>query len=155
MYCSRCGNPLKQALSYCNRCGASLNSVKDSGETNPSPTLVESLVWAIVATTITVLGMVLGALVLMKGDRIPQGLGNAFVLAGLLALLGVDGIFIWRLFQAGKKIKERPDAAQRKDFTTEELNAAEAQSLPAPPPSVTEQTTRTLEPVYREEETKL
>jgi hypothetical protein len=155
MYCSNCGKQLPQALSYCNHCGANLKPVKGPGEITPSPTMAESLVWAIVATTITVLGMILGALVLMKDGRIPEGFGGAFVLAGLLALLGIDGIFIWRLFQVDKKIKERGDAAQRKGFNTEELSAAEARRLPAPPPSVTEQTTRTLEPVYREEETKL
>jgi hypothetical protein len=149
MYCSHCGNRLPQVMSYCNRCGANLKP----DETKPSPTMPESLIWAIVATTITILGMILGALVMMQNNVIPFGHGSAFILVGLLALVGTDGIFIWRLFGLDKKvkIKEQTVVIQRKGFRTEEINDAEPLPLPEPAPSVTEQTTRNLEPAYREE----
>jgi hypothetical protein len=149
MYCSHCGNQLPQVMSFCNRCGANLKP----DETRPSPTMPESLIWAIVATTIMILGMIMGTLVMMQNNGIPYGLGSAFVLVGLLALVGIDGIFIWRLFGLDKKvkIKEQTAVSQRKGFRTEQMNDAGLLHLPEPALSVTEQTTRNLEPAYREE----
>lgn len=152
MFCPSCGIGLAQALSYCNHCGANLSAVKGHGEVVPAGKTVNSLVWAIVATTIIVLGMGLGALVLMKDGAIAEGLGSAFVVLCFLTLPVVEGVLIWQLRRLNNATKEARGIAQGKDSTASELDAAQARSLAEPVasvPSSTEQTTRAFEPSYR------
>ena len=153
MYCPTCGAQLAQALTYCNRCGANLNPVKDQGKTKAPSRTIDNVVGAMVATTIFVLGMILGALVLMKKGDIPEGLGTVFVLLSAFALLVLEGLFVWQLMRLNKGAKEAGGTAQPMNFKTEEPGAGSVRALPAPVepmPSVTEQTTRTLEPIYSE-----
>ena len=153
MNCPTCGTQLAQALSYCNRCGAHLSTVKDHSESKPSGKTVDPLVWAIVATTILILGMSLGALVLMKDGKIAEGLGTAFVILCFLTLPVVEGLLAWQLLRLHKRAPEAGGTTQRGDPKTHELDAAPALSLPEPVdpvPSITEESTRAFEPLYRE-----
>jgi hypothetical protein len=50
--------------------------------------------------------------------------------------------------------KERVDLAQAKGSATKELGGAQERLLSEPPISVTDHTTRTLEPVYRKRNTE-
>jgi hypothetical protein len=152
MYCPTCRTQVAAALSYCTRCGANLSPVKGHGETRPAGEL-NSLIWAIVATTIIVLGMGLGALVLMKDGSIPEGLGTAFVILCFLTLPVIEGLLVWQLLLVNRRGKQASGVAQRNEQQTEELGAPPPRSLSEPVepvPSVTEQTTRALEPLYRE-----
>ena len=153
MNCPTCGTRLAQALSYCNRCGANLSPVKDRGELKPPGKTVDTLIWAIVATTLIVLGMSLGALVLIKDGKIPEGLGSAFVLLCFLTLPLIEGLLVWQLLRLNKRAKEASGIARGEAPKMDELGAAPARALsePADPaPSVTENTTRAFEPSYRE-----
>lgn len=60
MYCATCGAQLLQPLSYCNHCGANLIAAKVPGDVGARGASVDTLVWVIVGTTITLLGMALG-----------------------------------------------------------------------------------------------
>ena len=107
MHCPSCGTQLAQTLSYCNRCGANLSQLKDPGD-NASPRqakTINSLIWAIVATTIIVLGMGLGALVLMRDGRIDEGLGRIFVILCFLTLPIIEGLLVWQLFTSNRRVK--------------------------------------------------
>src|SRR2546421_9815250 len=95
MYCHTCGARLAQALSYCNHCGANLSTLKDHGLAGTAGTAIDTLLWVIVGTTITLLGMALGALVLMNNGTINERLGMAFVILTFVALVGSDGILVW------------------------------------------------------------
>lgn len=155
MYCPTCGNQLAQALSYCNRCGANLGLVKDHGETRTAGVTINSLVWAIVATTIIVLGMGLGSMVLMKDGSIHQGLGTAFVILCFLTLPVVEGILVWQMMRLNRMAKEAGGPAQEKKPLTSKLDAAPERSLSEPVEpiqSITDQTTRSFEPLYRDGE---
>jgi len=115
----------------------------------------DTLVWVIVGTTITLLGMALGALVLMKNSAIDEKLGSIFVILSFLALVVVEGILLWRLLQINRGTKQSPLVLQPPDLTTEELNEAPARVLlePAEPlSSITEETTRAFEPLPRKGE---
>jgi hypothetical protein len=111
--------------------------------------------WVIVGTTITILGMGLGALVLMKQGQIDAGLGSIFVIACFAALLVVDGALVWRLLRLNKATKEMRALAQAEAPEAEEPGSAQTRALgdpDEPVPSVREQTTHTFEPLYRERE---
>lgn len=95
MYCPTCGARLAQTLSYCNHCGANLSALKVDGNAGKTETTTDTLGWVIVGTTITLLGMALGALVLMNNGAIHQGLGIAFVILSFVTLVLVEGILLW------------------------------------------------------------
>ena len=149
MHCPTCGSQLTDTLSYCNRCGANLRAIKQQSPIKPRG--VDSLVGAMVFNTIALLGMILGALVLIKGAFIGETVGMAFVFLSLLALLVIDGLLIRQLRRINKGYQERNINAQS-TVSKEEIGSGRARTLPQPVESmqsVTEHTTRTLEPIYR------
>ena len=149
MFCPSCGARLAKALSYCNQCGANLSPLMVDGERE---TKTDTLVWVIVGTSITLLGMALGALVLMKDGAIHQGLGIAFVILSFVALVSVEGVLLWRLLGLNRVARGTWAAPQPKDLSTDKLGADAPRSLNEPPETVTnaaEQPTRVFEPSYR------
>jgi heme/copper-type cytochrome/quinol oxidase subunit 2 len=74
----------------------------------------------------------------------------AFTLLSFLIMILVEGVLVWRLLRRKRGDEETGETALSKGQATKELDAAQARSLPEHMPSVTEHTTRTLEPVYRE-----
>ena len=109
--------------------------------------------WVMVGMTITLLGMALGAMVLINDGTIEAGWGRAFVLLSLLSFVIIDGVLIWRLVHLHKLSKEQRSAEAAKNSDPAELNKAQTRALSdpgEPVPTVTEQTTRNLEPSYRE-----
>ena len=64
-----------------------MSTLKVQGQTGTTGTATETLLWVIVGTTITLLGMALGALVLMNNDQINERFGMAFVILTFVALL--------------------------------------------------------------------
>ena len=155
MYCHKCGARLPQALSYCNHCGANLGTSKDQGQVGTAGTAIETLLWVIVGTTITLLGMALGALVLMKNGAINERLGTAFVILTFVALVVTEGVLMRRLLHLNRGAEEIRTLSQLNEPSAEEPDRSTARSLPEhlePLSSVTEQTTRASEPSYRKGE---
>ena len=151
MYCPTCGAQLAQPLSYCNHCGADLGTLKVQGQVGTEETAADTLLWVIVGTTITLLGMALGALVLIKDGAINERLGMAFVILTFVSLVVTEGVLVWRLLHLNRGAKEKRAIPQLSDLSSEEPNPMTARALHEPlepVSSVTEQTTRTLEPLY-------
>lgn len=144
MYCSSCGKVVAQGLSYCNYCGAKLNGVKGdkvkSSEVKPA-----SLLWGMVA--VLVFGFVAITFLMMAMKMVGLNVGQilAFMILSFLIMLLVEGMFIWQLLRRNRGAEETGDTALSK-----ELDAAQVRVLPEARPSVTEHTTRTLEPIYSE-----
>jgi len=155
MYCQTCGGQLAQPLSYCNHCGADLGTLKVQGQPGTAETAIDTLLWVIVGTTITLLGMALGALVLIKHGAINERLGMAFVILTFISLVVAEAVLVWRLLHLNRAAKETGVVPQISDLSNEEPNPVTARALHEPlepVSSVTEQTTRTLEPSYRKGE---
>ena len=151
MYCQKCGARLAEALSYCNHCGANLGKLKVQGQAATAGTAIDTLLWVIVGTTITFLGMALGALVLIKDGAINERLGMAFVILTFVSLVVTEGVLVWRLLHLSRGAEEIRSVSQLHDLRTEELDPLITRALQEPlepVSSVTEQTTRTLEPSY-------
>ena len=154
-YCPNCGVELSQGMSYCNRCGAQLAESLNHSTPGSLETTTDTLVWVIVGTTITLLGMSLGALVLMKNGSIDVTLGKAFVILSFAALVLVEGVLIWRLLSLGNLNKQGAVQRPKDNFRTEGLNTPAAGELTPPPESlgtVTEKTTRSFEHPIRNNE---
>jgi hypothetical protein len=69
-------------------------------------------------------------------------------------MLLVEGAFIRQLSRRKRGAEETGDTALSKEQATKELDVAQARVLPEPMPSVTEHTTRSFEPIYRERKSK-
>lgn len=149
MYCQTCGGRLAQALSYCNHCGANLSTLKVQSPAGTAGTEIDTLLWVIVGTTITLLGMALGALVLINNGAINERLGMAFVILTFVTLVVSDGVLVWRLLRLNRGAEEIRAVPQLNDLSNEERDPLTARALyePLEPvSSVTEQTTRAFEP---------
>ena len=155
MYCQTCGGQLTEPLSYCKHCGANLSTSQDQDQAGTAGTAIDTLLWVIVGTTITLLGMALGALVLIKNGAINERLGMAFVILTFVSLLVAEGVLVWRLLHLNRGAKEIRSVSQLHDLRTEEPDPLITRALHEPlepVSSVTEETTRTLEPSYNKGE---
>jgi len=157
MYCPTCGVSLVAALSYCNHCGASLNSLQAQDKRDTAEEAIDTLVLVNVGTSITLLGMALGALVLIKQGAIDEKMGRTFVILSFVAFFVLEAIMLWRLVSVNRNKRSEATRAQlqSKDLSTEELTEAPARALLEPREplsSITEETTRVFEPSYRKSE---
>src|SRR2546423_3037071 len=154
MYCSSCGVAIAQGLSYCNYCGAKLNGVKADSLIKTTEVKPESLVFGMVA--VLVFGFVAITFLMMAMKMVGLNVGQifAFTILSFLIMLLVEGVFIWQLLHRKRGAEETGGTALSKEQATKELNAAQARALREAMPSVTEHTTRTLEPVYNERTSK-
>lgn len=151
MYCSTCGVAVAQGLSYCNYCGAKLNETKaerptKSAEANPQfllSSMIALFVFGLVA--ITMLMGVMKVILGLSPERVLHLASLPFVVMLLL-----EGLCLKQLLRHNRTAKLRSAGPQSKDQTTKELDDARERLLPEPTPSVTDHTTRTLEPVYNQ-----
>jgi hypothetical protein len=149
MYCSTCGAEVSANLTYCNRCGTKLSGAK---EVKP-----ETLVGAMVTVFVFGLGAIIGLLAVMKyvfPERENLGLIIFFTLISFLIMLAVEGVFIRMLLGRKRGAKEAGNTEELKKQTVKELGEAKALVLPEPALSVTEHTTRSLDPVSSQHRTE-
>ena len=146
MYCSTCGTPITQGLSFCNRCGANL---KDrSGNQNMGP--ISAFLTAIVILGVVGLGIMLGgSLVLRKEANLPFELVGFFMLFTFLITGTIEFMLIRQLARLTGAIDDRRYLPPSQPLN--ELNPASVNNLGQPVGSVTENTTRTLEYARREQ----
>jgi uncharacterized membrane protein len=156
MYCLSCGMAVTPGLSYCNHCGAKLSGAKGDGITKSSEVKPETLVGAIAAVFVFGLAAIIFLMMAMKFVFGPENLGLiiSFTLLSFLIMLAVEGVFIWMLLGRKKGAKEAGDTERLKKQTAKELGEAKAHMLPEAALSVTEHTTRTLEPVDMKHKTE-
>jgi hypothetical protein len=169
MYCQACGTEIQPGLNYCNRCGAAVGSFLPPAATKQETALVDikspvrTLGFAITATTLlgfTILFVALGAL--SSTERpLPEPLLGILGFIGLLTILIIDVMLIRilsRLVQL--PVAAPPLQAQPKRSEARELHAPTAQTYmpastdPLPVASVTDHTTRTFHPIYKEPHVK-
>ena len=149
MYCSACGTPLAPGLSYCNRCGMNL---KERPETSGGGGgIVASYLTAIAIIAVGGVSLLLGgAIALRNGAQLPEEIIGIFMLMTFL-IVSVVEIFLCRQLSRITRSSEKtqvlaPPTAPQMDF-----RAPQPRALGEPLPSVTENTTRTLE--YSRKET--
>ena len=151
MYCSSCGAAVAQGLSYCNYCGAKLSGAKDESVVRSPEVRPESLVFGMLASFVFGLGAIAILTGVMKAVLdFNGGLIAAFTLLSFLILLVMEGVFIRLLLRRKRGAEEVGAALPSKGPATKELDAAHARALREPSMSVTEDTTRALEPLYNE-----
>lgn len=155
MYCSSCGVAVAPGLSYCNYCGERLGGAKGDNVIEPSDVkpgmvvaaMVFVFVFGLVAITMLI-GVMKTVLALNAGQIF------AFALLSFLIMLLIEGVCIGLLLRRKRGTEYAGDTAALQGQATKELDAAQTRVLSEPVPSVTEHTTRTFEPVYKERTSK-
>jgi hypothetical protein len=150
MYCSTCGGAIAPGLSYGSHCGALLNEAQINNEHKPAELFPDSLVWAIVSVFVVGLGGTIGLMAVMKDARAfdpGQIIGLSFM--SFVTMLAVEAVLIYLLLSRRGGTKEESGKSKIKATTVRDLGSATERALPEPSPSVTDHTTRTLEPAYR------
>lgn len=147
MYCSACGTPIAPGLSFCNRCGMSLKERSGSKPTGP----INALVTAMVIIAVAAIGMLIGGPIALKKEG--QFSEQLIVLFMFLAFLigSVTEILLYRQLSrlTSDRSKTEPLALPPQSVMPE-YRSPQPHRLAEPIPSVTDNTTRTLE--YAREE---
>ena len=150
MFCPSCGAALAQQLRYCNRCGAPLVA-KDTESVKIIEKRMDSEMEGLFWITVFGVGLILGGMALLKKLAFSERLILAFMALSALAFITYYAIGVWQLRRLNRSLREGDaDApAQLEHFDTEELNLLEACTPLEAAPSVTENTTRQLEPLLK------
>ena len=146
MYCPACGNPHSKDLSFCNRCGMNL---KEQEKTKTGA--ISAFLTAITLIGTIGLGIMLGgALSLRKEADLDPTLIGFFMLFVFLIVITTEFLLVRQLSRLTAEPKQ-VFLAPPQVTTQNELPPAQPRTLAEPIPSVTENTTRTLEYARREE----
>lgn len=159
MFCPSCGAESTIELKYCNRCGANLNvGLAPQPQLVPISLTKPAIILGAIVTFLTLGGfgfLMSGAIELSRTARLNPDNITAIVIIGMLTLLIMD-VFLVRLLS---KIINASLSSSTMSEPRRSKTLANAPSLQLPQPatgrlqgvaSVTEGTTRFLEPAYRE-----
>ena len=152
MYCQNCGSGLNPQTKYCNRCGTSL---VPAGEVRMEKTAAEKrldeyldgLFW------ISVFGLafILGGAILLKKVNFHDGIILAYIVLSSTVFLINFGFSLWGAVSMMRSSKGK--LTMQPGHDTRELTP-KMEPVMMPAGSVTENTTRSFEPVYNKQKTE-
>lgn len=156
MYCPSCGNEISVELKYCNRCGANLAMTHES---YPAPIIKPiklGLPAIVLGLTVTIgIGLIFsGAAELAERQLHPAAIAW-MVIFSLATLFGCTALMIrfWlKVLNMNREVYQPPKQIQPPLQTPAQMPPSRHQFQPRLEqiPSVTEHTTRTFSPAYRE-----
>jgi len=145
MYCANCGTQLVKDLSYCNRCGF---NVRERTRSNTGS--ITAFLTAITILGIVGLGIMIGGpLVLRREAGLSQELIGVFMLFSFL-IVSVTEFMLVRNLSRLSAPKEAQNLPLMQPPVHQDLRLPQTTNIGEPVPSVTENTTRTLEYARRE-----
>jgi predicted lipid-binding transport protein (Tim44 family) len=151
MYCPSCGVAIAANLTYCNFCGAKVNSEKTDTLGKTTELRYDSFIMSAMVG-LFVLGLIAISVLLGVMKAVLQfeaGQTISFAFLSFFVLVGLEGILISRLFRKKSSRDKSGDYAQSSMHTTKELEAQSRVNM-EPVASVTDHTTRTLDPIYND-----
>jgi len=152
MFCPSCGNEITVELKYCNRCGANLTlSYNSLPATFSAPIKLTGPTVVLGLTIVVGLGIIFGGVTELAKMNLHPAAITWIVLFSMLTLFGCTAL----LLRVWLKILnlQRQNPGPRPSITPATPSAFLPQQLPPrydPASSVTEHTTRTFSPIYRE-----
>jgi len=142
MYCSACGSPNAPGLSFCNRCGTSLKD-RNGSKTDSVSAYLTAIALIGVAGLVLMLG---GAIALRNGAQFGEDIVGIFMLMTFVMMGTIEILLCKQLSRViGTSEKKKSLSPPQQSALPSDLRAAQPRTLPEPIPSVTENTTRTLE----------
>lgn len=152
MYCSTCASPVTAGLKFCNRCGANLNKDPEA----PGSSLGGGLITAVVLIALFGLGIMFGgSIALKKGGDMKEDIVGFFMLFSFVIIAMTEFFLLRQLSRVpgtrsqSQRVENAPPLFQpAQSAPPRELRAVRDTADPIP--SVTENTTRTLEHSIRD-----
>lgn len=151
MYCPSCGNEITVELKYCNRCGANLMLPTATTTMALAPPKLTIPIIVLGITILGGLGMIFGAATeFARRDLHPFAI-VWIVLFSAALLFGCVGLLIRFLTNMMTLHREiTPPVQQSRPTFTDRPTMPHLPPHMEPVPSVTENTTRTFSPIYKE-----
>jgi len=148
MYCSSCGVAAAQHLTYCNNCGAKLGGEKTDSLVKTTEIRYEALLISAMAGLFFVGLLAISVLLGVMKAVLHFDFGPliAFAFLSFLILMVLEGIIISRLFRQSRR-RDQEAKAETAPHMTKELES-QSRVVLEPVNSVTEHTTRILDPVF-------
>ena len=156
MYCPSCGYEISVELKYCNRCGANLATVPETYTEPVGRPMKIGLPAVVLGLTITIgLGVIFGGADSLAVRQVHPAAITWMVLFGLMTLFGCTALMLrfWLKVLAMNRETYQPQKQIRPSVPMPAQVSGARQQFPPrlePIPSVTEHTTRTFSPAYRE-----
>jgi hypothetical protein len=150
MYCQSCGMEVTRELNYCNRCGANLNQSSNLPAQIVRPVNLTAPTITIALMVLIGMGIIFASITdLARKDVHPAAL-TWMAICGLGVITGVAALVLrqWANLAGAAKEKERTFPRQKSVEPSVQMPLPPMRSEPIP--SVTDHTTRTFDPVYRE-----
>jgi len=155
MYCPSCGNEISVELKYCNRCGANLAIVPESYAPVVKPIRL-GLPAIVLGLTITVgMGIIFGGASELAARSLNPVAIVWIIIFSLVTLFGCTALMLrfWlKVLAMNRETYQPPNQMGTSGQTPAHFPPPRQQFQPRlePMPSVTEHTTRTFSPAYRE-----
>ncbi len=155
MFCSSCGQALSPELSYCNRCGSELKPTGLITQTNKPMGLAYVLSFSFLLTVGLTLGGI-ALIIVLATELLRQGFppenATALAIFGLLLILISVRILGRQLSSlVGAYLEKEVTTSKKKEKPIAKPPAAHLRAAEDYVPSVTEQTTRSFEPSFRDQ----
>ena len=147
MYCQACGSAIAQKTKYCNRCGTQL---VPAGEVSPDKTprekrldeYLDGLFWI----SILGLGFIIGGTVVLTKVGVRDLIVIGYAILSTIVFLINFGFSLWGALSIIRSSKDGRLTMQP-GHDTRELGPPKIEPLPIRVTSVTENTTRSFEPI--------
>ena len=152
MFCPSCGGALAQQMKYCNRCGSQLITTGGAAEIeSPEKRLREEMV-ELFWVTVFGLGLILGGMALINNVlHLSQWILIAYMILSSTAFTINFALSLWQIRRLARISSEGKATIESGQLDTNELGPVKARAVIEPVPSVTENTTRQLEPGSKEQ----
>jgi hypothetical protein len=152
MYCPSCGNEISVELKYCNRCGANLMGFPPSYPAPVVKPMKLSFPAIVLGLTVTGgIGLIFGGATELARMQVHPAAIAWMVIFSMATLFGCTGLIL-RFWLKVFSLNRESYQPQHQPQPPMQLPAPRQQFPPRlePMPSVTEHTTRTFSPAYRE-----
>jgi hypothetical protein len=146
MFCPSCGVALPQPTNFCVRCGSPLSVSKKDPEFKSVENRLRDEMVDLFWLTVLGLGMILGGMALIKGLGLSDWILITYMILSTTAFTINFGLSLWQIRRLVRFSKEARGAAQIGPIVANELIPTKARTVLEVAPSVTENTTRELDP---------
>ena len=151
MFCPSCGVALAQQMKYCNRCGSQVLTSRDAAEIESSEKRLREEMVDLFWVTVFGLGLILGGMALIKSVlHLNEWILIAYMIVSSTAFTINFALSLWQIRRLAKASAALKDILQVRQLDTNELDPVKTRAVLDSFPSVTENTTRALEPNSRE-----
>lgn len=148
MYCQTCGSALAHQTKYCNRCGTQLAPAGEKSlDKTPAEKRLDEYLDGLFWISVFGLGFIIGGAVLLKKTNFSDLVLIGYIVLSTIIFLINFGFSLWGALSLMRSSKEGKLTMQP-GHETRELNPPTVASVMMPATSVTENTTRSFEPIF-------